>query len=230
VTFSKRNLLVVCMLPIWLFFVNSCTDTDNIHQQPMAYSNRNYPSNGRETVTANKYMKIKHLNRLALANAEGSVADVSIRQLLPIPVIHRDGLRIVFLICPALAIPKQPVKMAPPQYMLSLNAVTGEREEFHAVTSRDFGLSHQRNELVGTFAIPDGMTASEFSHKLDRLFEIYDELLPVFVQNEMRLNDDIKKATKEFQQLFVIVSEPPMLPYYRAAGKDFFTWVDNVSR
>ena len=181
-------------------------------------------------MTANKYMKIKHLNRLALANAEGSVADVSIRQLLPIPVIHRDGLRIVFLICPALAIPKQPVKMAPPQYMLSLNAVTGEREEFHAVTSRDFGLSHQRNELVGTFAIPDGMTASEFSHKLDRLFEIYDELLPVFVQNEMRLNDDIKKATKEFQQLFVIVSEPPMLPYYRAAGKDFFTWVDNVSR
>lgn len=229
-TSYKRYLLVVCILPIWMLSVNSCKETDNIHQQPMASSNSNHPSNRRETVTANKYMKVKHLSRLALAKTEGSVADVSIRQLLPIPVIHRGGLQIVFLFCPALALPKQPVKMAPPQYMLTLNAVTGEREEFHAVTSKDFGLSHQRNELVGTFAIPDGMTVDEFSQKLDRLFEIYDELLPAFVQNEITPSDDIKKATDEFQQLFGIVSEPPMLPYYRAAGKEFFAWVDRFSR
>ena len=35
---------------------------------------------------------------------------------------------------------------------------------------------------------------------------------------------------KEFKELFRLLSEAPLQPYYRFLGNDFFNWIDQASR
>jgi hypothetical protein len=176
-----------------------------------------------------KLMSTADLVKLARVKSSGAVAE-QYRQSLPIPVIKSEGLRVVFLYSPALALPKQPVKLNPPQYMLQLSALTGNLFEIRSVNSGDFGQSHGASDLIGTFMMPEGMTFETFIHKQDSLFQLYDTLMPEFVLRRTTASEETRKSAKEFDRLFHILSEPPLLPYYRAAGKEFFDWLAQINR
>ena len=40
----------------------------------------------------------------------------------------------------------------------------------------------------------------------------------------------MRTAAKEFTELFRLLSEPPLQPYYRYVGADFFNGIDRVSK
>jgi hypothetical protein len=183
----------------------------------------------RMSSTEQKFMKTAELVRLARVKSVETIAE-QFRQSLPIPVVYSDGLCVLFLYCPALALPRQPVKMNPPHYLVRLNASTGALEEVRPATAKEFGQTHGPADLIGTFAMPQGMTVQEFMQKLDRLYKVYDALLPEFAARSAAVSQEAKTAAREFAQLFELLSEPPLRPYYRAAGKGFFPWIDQASR
>ncbi len=72
--------------------------------------------------------------------------------------------------------------------------------------------------------MPAGMTANDFVQKRTRLFAIYDELAPAFGRQQPSVASHAPLA-REFLKLFDALHEPPLKPYYQAAGQAFFDWV-----
>jgi hypothetical protein len=173
-------------------------------------------------------VKIADLVKSARTKSGGVVSEQH-RQSLPVPVFRNGNLLIAFLYCPALALPKQSVKMSPPQYLVLLRPDTGSLVELKAVAPRDFGQTHKPGEMIGTYALLAGMTSDQVLQATDRLYRLYDLLLPGFYARPMSAGQEIIKAAKEFKELFRLLSESPLQPYYRFWGKDFFNWIDQVS-
>jgi hypothetical protein len=174
------------------------------------------------------YMKITEIVRLAYMNASGVVEEQS-RQSLPIPVLSGESPRISFFFSPALALPKHPVKLSPPNYIISLSAKQGRFEMLRAVEPKQFGVKHTSGEHIGDFSLPDGMTVDDYIQKRNRLYDIYDLLLPEFFSHSQGSDNNVILLAQEFSQLFRILSEPPLWPYYRNIGDDFFCWVTNIT-
>ena len=173
-------------------------------------------------------MKTAQLSRVTRIIASGPVSDQH-RQSLPIPVLKPEGLFILFFYSPALARPKQPTNLWPPDYIMELNASTGKFKELKAVLPRDFGQTDTPETMIGSSGIPDGMSLEEYDRKETRLYEVYDILLPHFIAQKGSVVPDVALVAKEFKQLFPIISDPPSRRYYDAAGHKFFQWVDNIA-
>lgn len=164
----------------------------------------------------------KELFQLARMNASGAVPDES-RQSLPIPIRTREGMRVQFIFFAA--VPRPNVQMlGVPQYLATLDPRNGALELLRKVTPSDFGQSHDPAQPIGPFSLPQGVTLEEFNRDLERLFAVYDELLPAFADSRASGTVDAKLRA-EFVRLFGRVFEPPLAPYYKSAGAEFFNWV-----
>lgn len=171
-----------------------------------------------------KFIPTVEIVRRALMQASGVVADED-RQSFPIPVIQDNEPWIIFLFSPSLAKPKEPTKLYPPGYFLRLNAKTGVFKELLSVTPRNFEQNHSSEEIIGEISMPAGMSFEEFIHQRNRLYELYDMLLPVFFAECEMEDRQLNVSSKEFITLFRLLSEPPLWPYYRAKGSEFFDWI-----
>ncbi len=176
-----------------------------------------------------EFVTTAELTRLARMNASGAVPEES-RQSLPVPVQRPEGLRILFMFAPSQASPTEGVRMAPPNYVARMEPGTGKLEELRAVGPSDFGQSHGENDVIGAYVMPEGMTVDEYLETRDRLYAVYDLLLPAFAAGRAAATPDLKEAALEFRKLFSAMSEPPLSPYYSALGKDFFAWVARLVR
>jgi hypothetical protein len=172
-------------------------------------------------------MKTADLVKLARIKTMAIVSEQS-RQSFPVPVMCNDGLHILFFYYPALAIPRQPSKIGPPAYLLSLQA-NSKFDELRAVTAKDFNQSHRADEIIGTYGLPEGLTLELYYQKLARLNEVYDVLIPEFGGGRSGVSQEIMSAAKEFRELFDLLSEAPLKPYYDFVEGDFFAWLDQVS-
>lgn len=175
-----------------------------------------------------KFMKTKELVGLAGKKSNPIVGEPS-RQSFPIPILRASGLNIVFLYCRPFFRPPQPAKLFPPEYMLTMNA-QGEFVELRPVSPKEFGQSHKPDEFIGSYAMPEGMTSEQCLQKMDRLYHLYDVLLPAFYSRQLKAGQEVRAAAREFTELFRMLGEQPLEPYYHFIGKDFFNWIDQVSK
>jgi len=174
------------------------------------------------------FMKTADLVKLAGVMSNPVVGEPS-RQSFPIPALRADQVQIVFLYCRPLFRPPQPAKLFPPDNMLTMNA-QGEFVELRPVSPTEFGQSHKPDEFIGTYAMPEGMTSEQCLQKMDRLYHLYDGLLPEFYARPSSEGRESRTAAKEFKELFGLLSEQPLELYYRIVGRDFFNWIDTVSK
>jgi len=107
-------------------------------------------------------------------------------------------------------------------------ADTGRLEEMKSVTPKDFGQNNAETQVIGKYVISEGMKPEEFIVQRDRLYHLYDVLMPVYVAGRPKVSEECKQAAVEFKNLFFRLTEPPLRPYYLSEGKDFLTWVDRV--
>lgn len=175
------------------------------------------------------FVKTAEIVRRAYMQASGVVADED-RQSLPIPVAKNGEPWIVFLFSPSLARPKEPTKISPPSYSIRLSANSGKLKELLSVTPKDFKQKHDIGGMIGEISMPANLSFEEFTLKRNRLYELYDELLPVFFADCDIDGPRLRALVKEFNQLFELLSEPPLLPYYLAAGDKFFDWIAQNER
>lgn len=72
---------------------------------------------------------------------------------------------------------------------------------------------------IGVFphsAIKQRMNTSEYKQKRQELFVMYDELFQALATGKSSKSKD-----REFSQLFSLLIEEPLIPYYRVIGKKF---------
>lgn len=229
----KKRILTTLVLSILLCLGEASTGTIAAQERRDVTESKNIAVNKRgQTAMPERharFIRVADLVKSARIQSSGTVPEQS-RQSLPVPLFRNGNLLIAFLYCPALALPKQPVKMSPPQYLLSLRSDTGSLFELKAVAPRDFGQTHKPGEMIGTFALPEKMTVEDFIIKQDRLYGLYDILLPEFTLRKTKVDPRTKAAAREFNLLFPLLSEPPLKPYYRSLGMEYFNWVDEIAR
>ena len=65
----------------------------------------------------------------------------------------------------------------------------------------------------------------------DRLLALYDVLFPIWATNPSTLNQTgLQSQAREFLKIFDQVYEPPLLPYYKALGRDWLEWLRKLAQ
>lgn len=169
-----------------------------------------------------------NLMKLGRVHVSATVPEQS-RQSLPVPVRLGETLQVAFFYCPSQALPGV-VRMAPPHYLSRLDPATGALISLVPVTPATFHLAHPAREELGKYSLPQGMSVDQYFALRDRLFWLYDQLVPAFAQDTQSQRTDLKPLALEFLRGFEMVSEPPVRPYYDALGADYFRWLRAVSR
>ncbi|MGH8219317.1 MAG: hypothetical protein ACREUT_12265 [Steroidobacteraceae bacterium] len=174
------------------------------------------------------YLSAEQLYALGRTATLQSVPEQS-RESLPIPVRGPGGLTVAFFFCPSLAIPRAGVKMAPPHYLVTLDPSTGRVRELRAVVPAEFGRRDAPDAPLGLFNLPAGMTPAQYLEQRGTLFVLYDRLLPAFAHPHEPVSALTRAAAKQFGELFAVLEEPPVAPYYNAVGRDFFDWLQEAA-
>jgi len=176
---------------------------------------------------ASPFMPTEHLNKLARMRSSGAVPE-QYRQSLPVPILRDGSTWLAFFYCPSMFLPGKPVQLKAPRFRLTLDPRTGSLVELKAVTAREFGIRDTGDHFIGTFGLPQGMTAADYMAKLARFCTLLDQLLPLYGGPAPSASPSLKRISNELHHLFLELSEPPLHPYYQALGKDFFTWLDRL--
>ncbi|MES9825567.1 MAG: hypothetical protein ABW127_14160 [Candidatus Thiodiazotropha endolucinida] len=65
--------------------------------------------------------------------------------------------------------------------------------------------------------------------EFERIWTLYDILIPAFVKGDAAVSMEIKQAAKQYVHYFDRHAEKPLLPYYDMLGGDFLRWVGHVA-
>jgi hypothetical protein len=150
-------------------------------------------------------------------------------QSYPIPQPAAGALRsVVFLYCTSRLQPRLGMFLMAPDRQAQINAATGELLTMRAVTPAELGVSDDPGKVLGRFGLPKEMTSEQYLAEQERLYAAYDGLLPVWFAGSRLASagDAARSAGREFRLLFPKISEPPLAPYYRAAGIAFWKWLE----
>ncbi len=143
------------------------------------------------------------------------------RQSYPIPVKDGRHPQLVFLYCNAVLKPGTGQYLYPPSHRAVVDA-GGKFEKLEAISPQRLGVAHEADKALGVHTAPKGLAPEQALKKQERLYQLYDRLLPAFATGET----GVKEEAAEFRELFVLLAEKPLEPYYRAVGKEFFHWLD----
>jgi hypothetical protein len=174
---------------------------------------------------------IREMIGLAQTGPAAALPDET-HQSYPIPVPASGGsIRIAFLFAPSHLQRGVGLVLAAPNYAAFLSAATGEVLEKGAVTPADLGVRNKAGEVLGPFVLPARMSGEDYAKEREHLYDAYDVLLAAWASGQRGSNLDrrTRSAAQDFVRLFARLSEPPLAPYYRSVGKDFFPWVERAT-
>ncbi len=147
----------------------------------------------------------------------------------PIPMRGSQGPLAAFLYCGANLVYGEGIYLLPPGHMAFVNCDDAKPIELRPVQPADFGQNDAQDEFLGLHKAREGVTEEEFRANKALLYQSYDLLFSPFAANHTDLSLEAKQSVQNFKYLFEQVTEEVLLPYYHAAGRDFFTWLDTVS-
>lgn len=165
------------------------------------------------------------------ARAHAFSIPIEARQSFPIPLPTADGFKVVFLYSMQILEPGTGrAILCAPTHQTFVDPEAGKFEELRAISPREFGLDHEPGAIIGDYALPAGMSSEQFLQEQERLYELYDRLLPPFAARQRKATEEVVQAARQFLALFPRIAEPPLMPYYRAAGAEFFAWLAEAAR
>jgi len=154
-------------------------------------------------------------------------------QSLPVPVRRQRQVLIAFMVY-FYAFKPDMSWVSPPGEVIWLDPVSGKLIAKTNVTPADFGQPTPRSFDEGMkewkFSMPPGMTVDSFDKLNDRLFVLYDILFEVWATKPSTRSSALHATAREFVKAFDAISEPPLLPYYNALGREYFEWVRALAR
>lgn len=144
---------------------------------------------------------------------------------LPFPVAGATGLRIAVFLAQATPVDGSAAqRVMPPRHVVYALAMTGAFVELAAIRPSDFGLDHAADEPLGEVTF-----AADRISKRERFFDLLDQFLPMLAIGRLPGEPSAKKVTRDLRELFHELAEPPLLPYYRALGGRFLTFLERAA-
>ncbi len=145
---------------------------------------------------------------------------------LPMVKIESGSLIVRRLIYYTHLIPKQGTEITPPQYMAIYDLT---KQQFITLKKINLELPNlQRQPWIHNR--PTFANAEDIIPEFNRIWTLYDILVPAYENQNIALSDEIKKAANEYIILFNRHAEKPLLPFYEHFGGDFLAWVRRISR
>ncbi|MBT3015730.1 MAG: hypothetical protein AB2669_20585 [Candidatus Thiodiazotropha endolucinida] len=65
--------------------------------------------------------------------------------------------------------------------------------------------------------------------EFERIWTLYDMLIPAFLKGDAGISAEIKQAAKQYVHYFDRHAEKPLLPFYDVFGGDFLHWVGRAA-
>ncbi|MCL2723282.1 MAG: hypothetical protein FWD69_02500 [Polyangiaceae bacterium] len=180
-----------------------------------------------------RFKSVVELTQLALRGVIGSspVAGGGPRDSLPVPV-RRQGQPLIAFMFYFYAFTPDIAWVSPPGEVAWLDPVSGKLIAKTTVTPAYFGQtrSPDAGPMEWKFSMPSGMTVDSFDKLRNRLPVLYDVLFEAWATSPSIRSSALHDAAREFLKAFDVVSEPPLLPYYNALGREYFEWVRALAR
>ncbi len=145
-------------------------------------------------------------------------------QSIPIPYENQRDNLIAFMFCGCKPSPEGRL-LLPPGYMAWIDVSTGDLQELRAVSPQDFGRQDDPNQFLGIYAGPKHIPQGEIPLYTERFYSAYDGLLALYFTEQA--SNKAENNTKEFRNLFGLLAEPILEPYYQFTGETFFNWLGN---
>jgi len=112
----------------------------------------------------------------------------------------------------------------PPSWAVWIGAVNGSIWQLRRVRPTQVGLNVREGHPLGAHQWPRDWTIEIADRKREELFESYDNILPMWVRRAERVQG-VSAQIRAFRQSFLDLTQPALLPCYRALGESFFSWV-----
>lgn len=139
----------------------------------------------------------------------------------PVPIRKAGGYAFKFFYYRLSGPPRKPsFDIYPPVMVVEIDA-DGRPDVPADVSPATLGLRSPPGVVLGTHAWPASWTQSQIDAKVVGLLEAYDRMIPLWLSHGSAADP----RGEDFARRFVELSEPTLLPYYRALGPDFFAWI-----
>ena len=159
----------------------------------------------------------------------GLLSDAT-RQGLPVPVRRGEALRLAVIVCPVVIGGPNGTVIGVPTHVGEFALATGELDELRTVTPAEFGQPVAPDGVLGTWQPAPELTFARVRELRAQLFADLDILLPAFARDDRAPAAPVVEAARRFEPAFALLGEPPLAPWYRALGRDFFDWLDRLPR
>ncbi len=81
----------------------------------------------------------------------------------------------------------------------------------------------------GDFSLPPGMSLAQFEDKRTEYYAALERVRWPYA-DQATPTPELVAAARSVRDLAPLVLEPPLMPFYRAVGADFFAWIDRTAR
>ncbi len=147
----------------------------------------------------------------------------------PVPVIPGDDvsqIRMSFFHFYVRRVDADLAAISSPQHMTTVDYSDGSIVKSYPVTSASFGVNWDDSKPVGERLRDPKLSFEEAMRDRARFFELYGQILPLYLNKNTPLNGSNKTLVKEFKPIFYDISFPPLLPYYQSMSPPFFLWLE----
>lgn len=147
------------------------------------------------------------------------------RQSLPLPRRHADGLRLRFLYHRAEHVgPDDGQQLWAPQFIATIDVATQRTIRVEAVTPRCFQLDDPIDRPIGPCRAPSEMLDDAYVQSFAEYLRLADAVFPLFAASQV-LSDEHFGIVQEFVVAWEQVQEPELARYERTLGASFLEWM-----
>jgi hypothetical protein len=160
----------------------------------------------------------QHIGRLAVEE----------RMTLPIPQVIGGQVLVHRLVYNARPTPDGLI-ISPPQMIVTVDLKKGGFVSYRRLAQQEYPVP-AANDAVPRFEPPNFSDPAQLLATYERLYELYDALLPAYLEGRKQIADTTRKSAREFRGLFDRMAEPPLHAYYNSLGGEFFAWTESAAR
>ncbi|MCM8857352.1 MAG: hypothetical protein LC541_17450 [Candidatus Thiodiazotropha sp.] len=144
---------------------------------------------------------------------------------LPMVKVENNSILVRRLIYFTRLSPEEGTTITPPQYIASYDYSNGsfinlKKFEIDVPNLQPPPWIHNR---------PGFEKAEDIIPEFNRIWSLYDVLIPEYVKGTSRCSDEIRQLAKEYIHYFNRHAEKPLLPYYEMFSGDFIRWVERAA-
>lgn len=177
-------------------------------------------------MTEQRFKSAKEL--MDIADGRSGLPDDSGGMSFPVPVKSGRELGVaIFFFGTSAAGGK--FRIYPPHHLMELGAASGEVRNFGARTPAQFGVNDAPEQPIAVSDIRPG-TGSEYQMKRVRFLEISPRVWALYGAGSKKLSAEDVTLVREYAALFDAIAKEPLIPYYKAVGKEFFAWLDQMAK